>query len=132
MSDESVVGESGPELTDLPEGAVVASTGLTARVADSYGPNPHEHKPSQDPFLPDVDADAAEEKQAETGDAAWAGNSSSTSSDETPSTSPKKRKSASKPAPSAGSRSTPDQPGSSTARSTGTSSQGSSGRPVTE
>jgi hypothetical protein len=42
----------------------VVSTGPTARVADGYGVNPHEHKPSQDPFAPDVDEELAEAKQA--------------------------------------------------------------------
>jgi hypothetical protein len=37
----------------------------TARVADSYGPDPHEHKPSQDAWV----AEEADEKQAETGGA---------------------------------------------------------------
>lgn len=35
----------------------------TARVADGYGVEPNEHKPSQDPFLPDVDKNIAEAKQ---------------------------------------------------------------------
>ncbi len=48
---------------------------FTARVADSYGVNPHEHKPSQDPF----EAETAVEKQAETGDVECPGTSSSTS-----------------------------------------------------
>lgn len=131
-------------MTDEPQ---VVSTGLTARVADSYGANPHEHKPSQDPFAPDVDLELAEAKQAATGDArvdddvlekaaqpypdgeeeSSPGSSSSTSRNETES-SERKTASDSTPARTTESPSEPDPKGSSTARSTGTGRSGSSGR----
>lgn len=114
------------------EGQVV-STGLTARVADSYGVNPHEHKPSQNPFVPDE----AEEEQAETGGVdvddegradSSPGNSSSTSAGGTKSSGPK-TDSGSTPAQSAGNRSARALKGSSSASSTGTGrSAQSSGR----
>jgi hypothetical protein len=47
-------------------------SGRTARVADSYGTDPSQHKPSQDPWA----ADTAEHKQAETGGAPWVGTNS--------------------------------------------------------
>lgn len=98
----------------------VFSTGLTARVADSYGADPHEHKPSQDPFDPNQP-----EKQAETGgvyvaeEDRWDGSNSSTSSSETES-SDGKTDSDSTPAPTTESPSVKDPTGSSSARSTGT------------
>jgi hypothetical protein len=47
-------------------------SGRTARVADSYGTDPNQHKPSQDPWA----ADTADDKQAETGDVPWVGTNS--------------------------------------------------------
>lgn len=92
------------------------STGLTARVADSYGTDPHEHKPSQDPFDPET----ADEKQAETGGAPWPGSSSSTSESDNGSSTEKNPNSDSAPARTTESRTSPDPTESSTARSTGT------------
>lgn len=61
---------------DQEEHTEVVTGAPAARVADSYGFNPHEHKPSQDAFDPET----ADEKQAETGGVdVSAGNSSSTS-----------------------------------------------------
>ncbi len=90
----------------------------TARVADSYGPNPHEHKPSQDAFDPDADKELAEEKQATTAEAAdpaetaetdaeeesSPGTSSSSSESSNASTQPKSKVSRQRPARSAGNR----------------------------
>lgn len=105
------------------------STSPTARVADSYGVNPHEHKPSQDPW----EADTADDKQAETGGVQVApgealadeeepspGSSYSDSQSSDASTESTKPKSDFKPAQSAENPSTPAPKGSSTARSTAT------------
>ena len=88
----------------------------TARVADSYGLNPHEHKPSQDPF----EAETADEKQAETGDVECPGTSSSTSPSDSGSSVSKNLSGDEKPAPSAASPSGPARKANSSARSTGT------------
>lgn len=105
-------------------------SGPTARVADSYGANPNEHKPSQDPWV----ADEADDKQAETGgvvptreEESSPGSSSSTSETDSGSSSSKTGQ-GSTPARTAVSPSTPAPKGSSTARSTGTQSKGPSGR----
>lgn len=85
----------------------------TARVADSYGDNPSEHKPSQDPFDPET----ADEKQAETGGAEpWDGNSTEPSSSSSESSSGKNRTSGSSPAPTTANRTAKDRTGGSTAR----------------
>lgn len=100
------------------------STGLTARVADSYGADPHEHKPSQDPW----DAETADEKQAATGgvgeEESSPGTSSSDSETNDASSSGKTRSSDAKPARSAVSRSGRGQKDSSSAPSTDTDSKG--------
>lgn len=100
------------------------STGLTARVADSYGSDPHEHKPSQDPWDPET----ADEKQAATGgvgeEEPSAGTSSSDSETNDVSSSGKSRNSGAKPARSAVSRSGRGQKDSSSAPSTDTDSKG--------
>jgi len=108
---EKPVADEAPEV----ENAEPVSTGLTARVADSYGPNPHEHKPSQDPW----DADTAEEKQAETGVTEWPGKTSSESSENNSDSSPK-TDGDSIPAPSAENPSAKVRKGSGSARSTAT------------
>jgi len=87
----------------------------TARVADSYGFNPHEHKPSQDPWDPKT----AEEKQAGTGGEQWPGKTSSGSSDSS-SDSELKPESDESPAPSAENPSAKGRKASGTARSTAT------------
>lgn len=95
-------------------------SGPTARVADSYGDNPNEHKPSQDPWDPDT----ADDKQAATGgvdvreEESSAGSSSSTPTSSSESSSPKSRNSDSRPAPAAESPTGQGPKGSSTARST--------------
>lgn len=95
----------------------------TARVADSYGDNPHEHKPSQDVW----EADTADEKQAGTGGAEWPGSSSSTSPTSKPSSDAKKTSAGSKPAPTTASRTEKDPTDSSSARSTATGRASGSG-----
>lgn len=91
----------------------------TARVADSYGLNPHEHKPSQDPF----EAETADEKQAETGDVECPGTSSSTSPSDSDSSASKNLSDDEKPAPSAESPSGPARKANSSARSTATNTK---------
>lgn len=110
----------------------------TARVADSYGPDPHEHKPSQDPFLPDVDQKLTEAKQAATGGAdvddetaeravesypeesEWDGSSSSTSESSSESSPEKTVSDDPKPAPTTESRTAPAPKGGSSVASTAT------------
>jgi hypothetical protein len=91
----------------------------TARVADSYGVNPHEHKPSQDPW----DAETADEKQAETGVAEWDGTSSSTSPSNSESSGEKILSDDERPAPNAESPSAPARKANSSARSTATNTK---------
>ncbi len=97
----------------------------TARVADSYGDNPHEFKPSQEAFDPDADEKLAEEQQASTEPAAREeesspGNSSSTLPESETSSGEKSQTSADKPALSAGSRTSKGRTGSDSAVSTDT------------
>lgn len=114
--------------TQRPE-PVVAPSGPTARVADSYGTNPNEHKPSQDPWV----AEEADAKQAETGgvpvvaveEESSPGSSSSTSPSSEPSSKPTNPTVPGKPARGAGNPSTPAPKAGSTARSTGSGKSGS-------
>lgn len=105
----------------------------TARVADSYGADPHEHKPSQDVW----DADTAEEKQAGSGgvngeengggDGVSPGPNSSTSPSETESTDVK-TDGDSTPAPMTENPSEKAPTGSSTADSTATARKAASSK----
>lgn len=123
-----------PEVTGAP----------MARVADSYGDNPHEHKPSQDTFAPDADLELAEAKQAATGgrsvdddvaakaaeryadqsddgsDDVSAGTSSSRSENSNRNSSEKTRSDDSETAQTTGNRTAPGRMGTSSARSTAT------------
>lgn len=110
---------------DRTEDKPVVSAFPTARVADSYGTDPHEHKPSQDLWDPET----ADEKQADTGEnaepagedepsAGTSSSSSETSNENSP------EKTSPKPAPRTESRTAPDLTGGSTARSTGTGRPG--------
>jgi hypothetical protein len=103
----------------------VTPSGPTARVADSYGLNPHEHKPSQDPWV----AETAGDKQAGTSgvEVSCPGSSSSTSENDSESSSPKTGQD-STPARTAASHSAPDPTASSSARSTATGRSGRSGK----
>lgn len=105
----------------------------TARVADSYGVNPHEHKPSQDTWS----ADDADDKQAETGGAqlqpgealaneeeSSPGSSSEQEQSSDDSSSKTSDSSDSKPARTTASRTSKAPTGSSTARSTASDPKG--------
>lgn len=123
MSDEKTGKVDDKELSKAIGEAAAATPYGTARVADSYGANPHEHKPSQDAFQPDGDQDT-EAAQAETGgrgvEYGWDGSNYSTSPSSDESSPEKTRSDDSSPAPSAESRTGRAPKGSSTARSTGT------------
>lgn len=100
--------------------AAARSPYATARVADGYGVDPHEHKPSQDAFDPDGEQDT-EAAQAETGGVVpCPGTSSSPSESSDDSSSKTSGKSDSSPVPTTANRTAPDRTGSSTARTTGT------------